>query len=150
MYLLEKIDAWSERHHPRWLDILRILLGMILLAKGLYFISHTQEIVSMLQYTSVAFVSIVIAHYVAVAHLVGGVLIIAGLLTRVAVLFQIPILVGAFIFVHLPSGVLTISSEIELSILVLFLLLFFLVEGSGPWSVDHYIATHDEAEQIGN
>lgn len=144
MYILDKIDAWSERHHPKWIDLLRVLLGLILFYKGIYFISHTEDIVKELQNTNLNFLAISIAHYVVAAHIMGGLLITLGLLTRVAVLFQLPVLLGAIIFVNLPKGLFSVSSESELSILVLFLLIFFLFEGSGPLSVDRYIRKHPE------
>jgi len=144
MYILDKIDAWAERHHPKWIDVLRFLLGLILLYKGFYFISNTQAIVIMLQNTSLELWGITIAHYVVAAHIMGGLLIAIGLLTRVAVLFQIPVLLGAVIFVNLPKGLLSFHSETELSVLVLFLLVFFLIEGSGPLSVDEFIKKHPE------
>jgi putative oxidoreductase len=144
MFLLDKIDAWSERHHPKWIDVLRILLGLLLFSKGIYFISHTDTIVFMLQQSNVKLFSIAIAHYVAMAHIAGGILIALGLLTRISVLFQIPILIGAVFFVNLPKGIFSFNSETELSILVLFLLLFFLIEGSGPFSVDNYIRKHPD------
>jgi uncharacterized membrane protein YphA (DoxX/SURF4 family) len=147
MYILDKIDAWSERHHPKWIDVLRILLGLILFYKGIYFISHTQDIVVMLANTRFDFLGITIAHYVVAAHIMGGLLIMVGLLTRIAILFQIPILLGAVIFVNLPKGILSFNSETELSILVLFLLVFFLFEGSGPLSIDEYIKKHPEPEE---
>ena len=144
MYILDKIDAWSERHHPKWIDVLRVLLGLVLFYKGIYFISHTDDIIVMLKGTNVEFLAITIAHYVVAAHIMGGLLIMIGLLTRVAILFQIPILLGAVIFVNLPKGLLSFKSETELSVLVLFLLVFFLFEGSGPLSVDEYIKKHPE------
>ncbi|MGH2574954.1 MAG: DoxX family protein [Ignavibacteria bacterium] len=144
MNLLEKVDYWSERHHPKWLDVLRILLGLILFGKGIYFISDTNRIVSMLHGTGIEWIAIIIAHYVAMAHLFGGLLITVGLITRVAILFQIPILAGAIIFVNIPRGMVSFNAELELSILVLFLLVFFLVEGSGPLSVDSYVSKHQE------
>jgi len=144
MYLIDKIDAWSERHHPKWIDFLRILLGLILIAKGCYFIIHTDSLIFMLRQTNVHLVPVGIAHYIAMAHIVGGIMITVGLLTRVSVLSQIPILIGAVFFVNLPNGIVSGSSETELSVLVLFLLIFFLIEGSGPFSVDNYIKKHPE------
>ena len=65
-----------------------------------------------------------------------------GLLTRVAVLAQIPILLGALIFVRTPTGLFNVHSETGLSILVLLLLCIFLIEGSGPISYDGYMRRH--------
>lgn len=69
------------------------------------------------------------------AHMLGGVLIIVGLLTRWAVLLQIPIVLGAIIFLT-KNSVLGSGTEIAFSIFILLLLLFFLVEGGGPLSLD--------------
>lgn len=85
-----------------------------------------------------------LAHIVVFAHSLGGLLIALGLLTRVAILFNIPILIGAVFFVNSPTQLFAVHSELGLSILVLFLLLFFLVEGSGRFSVDEYMRRHPE------
>jgi uncharacterized membrane protein YphA (DoxX/SURF4 family) len=121
-----------------------VLLGIILLWKGIFFIKNTQAVIVMLQNTTLEFQAALIAHYVAGAHIMGGLLIILGLLTRAAILFQMPVLIGAIVFVNLPRSISAIGSELELSVLVLFLLLFFLVEGSGPMSIDNYLKKHPE------
>lgn len=144
MYILDRIDIWSERHHPMWIDLFRVLLGLILIWKGIYFIRHTQEVVALIQSFSFEFYSISIAHYVIGAHIVAGVLIVVGLLTRAAVIFQIPALVGALIVSAYDMGTPNLTAEPELVVLVLFLMLFFLVEGSGRFSVDEYIKKHPE------
>src|SRR5258706_4727900 len=128
MYLIEKIDAWSERHHPKWIDLLRILLGFILIWKGIYFIRHTQDVVAMVQSISFEFYAMSIAHYVIGAHIAGGLLIALGMLTRVAVIFQIPAVIGALVVSAYGPVSPNSSSEPELAVLVRFLLLFFLVE----------------------
>lgn len=144
MYLLDRIDTWAERHHPKWIDALRVLLGAILLWKGIVFLRNTQMILQMLQNTTLEFIAAAVAHYIVGAHFMGGVLIIAGLLTRAAILFQLPILLGAIFFANIPRGMGQTYSELELAILVLFLLIFFLIEGSGPCSVDSYLRKHEE------
>ena len=144
MYLLNRIDAWSDRHHPKWIDLLRVLLGLILFWKGIYFLRHTQEVVAVLQTIPFSFYSVTIAHYVIGANIVGGILIAFGLLTRALVLFQIPALIGALFVSAYGSGSTGLATEPELVVLVLFLLLFFLLEGSGPLSVDEYIKKHPE------
>jgi len=45
-------------------------------------------------------------------------------------------LIGAVFFINIPKGFIAINSELGFSILVLFLLLFFLIYGSGPLSED--------------
>ena len=77
-----------------------------------------------------------LAYFIPWAHLFGGFLIVIGLFTRIAVILQIPILIGAIIFVNTKSGVYSGESDLLFSVIVLVLLLFFLVEGGGPYSVD--------------
>lgn len=136
MNMFQKIEVWGEKHHPKWLDLLRILLGIVIFVKGYSYVSDTNELITMMSNSKFPWVSLTLAHYVAFAHLVGGVLITIGLLTRVAILFQLPVLVGAIIFINSQKGFFSGNSELMFSIIVMFMLCFFLVEGSGPWSVD--------------
>jgi uncharacterized membrane protein YphA (DoxX/SURF4 family) len=143
MNLLQRIDRWGETHHPRWLDVIRVLLGVFLFYKGVVFIQNIDVLKSVINESPVLTVmSFWLAHYIVFAHLLGGVLIIFGLLTRVAILANIPILIGAIFFVHTSTGLFNVHGEAGLSILVLLLLLFFLVEGSGPISFDEYMRRH--------
>ena len=147
MNWIQRIETWGDRHHPKWLDILRILLGLIITWRGVVFVSNTQDLQQLIAESRFEQVSFWLAHYVAFAHLVGGILIVVGLITRIAVIFQIPILLGAVLFFNTKSGIFTENStEWWFSMLVLFLLIFFLVEGSGPWSIDEYMRKHPEKD----
>lgn len=147
MNTVEKIEAWGDRHHPKWLDILRMILGIVLLARGYYFVTNTDGLKELIANSRFGQVSFLLEHYVVFAHLIGGFLIAVGLITRIAVLVQLPILIGAVLFVNGKSGFFsTNSTDLWLSIIILFLLVFFLVEGSGPWSVDEYMRKHPEKD----
>ena len=74
-------------------------------------------------------------------HLLCGFLITIGLFTRLSALIQIPILIGAVI-INASTGIFTPGSELIFSMLVLVLLVFFLFEGGGELSLDHFIKTH--------
>jgi putative oxidoreductase len=140
MNFIEKIESWGDKHHSKWLDILRIILGLILFLKGFYFINHNDELNNMIQNSKAAIYPEILVHYVALAQLFGGVLIMIGLVTRLAILFQLPVLIGAIAFVDLRNGLLTFNnSDLPLAIIVLFLLIFFLIDGSGPISMDAYL-----------
>jgi putative oxidoreductase len=138
MSTLQQIHRWSLTHHPRWLIVLRVALGICLFVKGISFVVNTTSLQSAIQNsifpTNSAFLIILITW----AHLLGGFLIIAGLLTRWAVLLQIPILVGAVFFVNAQKGMFTSGSEFAFSLLLLLMLAFFLTEGGGPLSLDEY------------
>ena len=140
MIRVESIKKWADAHHPKWLDVLRIILGIILFTKGIFFINDREIIISMLKGSQLEFISIIVAHYVILAHLFGGFTITIGLFTRISVAFQIPILIGAIIFVDLPRAFSSFNSDLEAAILILFLLMFFFFYGSGPLSIDNYLS----------
>lgn len=144
METIAKIESWADRHHPKWIDFLRVVLGLFILYKGVLFISNTSELMDLMKNKDLQFFNLGLAHYVAFAHLVGGFLIAVGLVTRFAILFQIPILLVAVFFVNIESGFLSVSNnlEFELSLLVLILLLVFLIFGSGKFSLDNYMKEH--------
>ena len=76
MNIMERTEQWGDAHHPRVLDILRILLGVVLIAKGLYFISDTESvrrIITTTPFEPVAWAAIL---YIGFCHLIGGLLIV--------------------------------------------------------------------------
>ena len=82
---------------------------------------------------------IMLAHYVIFAHIMGGFLIAMGMLTRFASILQIPVLIGAIIFINFSPEVWKPFSETILSIAVLLALIYFMVAGGGKWSFDYYL-----------
>ena len=139
MNLLEKFEYWGDRHHPKWLDIIRIALGIFLCYKGIDYLRNTSDLISLMKLRSPfsEFVIILLGHYIAFAHIIGGFFLTIGMFTRAACLIQIPILLGAIIFVNINATKDAFSpySELFLSIIVLLLLIYFLIIGNGPLSV---------------
>ena len=138
MNLLHSVEKWGDTHHPKWLDIIRVVLGIFLVFKGIDFINHMDRLTNLMGRSRfLGCLSLgLLAHYIVFAHLVGGALIAAGLLTRLACLVQIPILIGAVFFINSSAGILAPYDVLWLSVIVLLLLVFFLIAGSGPLSVD--------------
>ncbi len=139
-------NQWKSWLHSRpdvMMDLVRVYLGVALFFKGIYFMSNRDYLLQVLEKAGTwSIAPVAIAHYIVPAHLFGGVLLALGLLTRLAALVQVPILIGAVFYVHLPA--LTLMSveprqNLELSALVLFLTLLVCWHGSGPLSVDHLI-----------
>src|SRR5690606_32023251 len=116
MNLIQKVEYWGDTHHPQWLDILRIALGIIIFVKGISFIADTDSVIRTLNNTAFQPNAWAVIHYVAFAHLVGGIFIAFGLLTRVFVAFQLPILFVAVFFVKLTNGWSYLSFELWISI----------------------------------
>ena len=135
MNFLQRLEHWGDTHHPKWLDIVRIALGLFLCYKGIDFLTHMSTLAAMMKSASFSsFAYILGGQYVVFAHILGGILLAIGLFTRFAALIQIPILLGAVIFVRTNEEMLRPYSQLFISILVLVLLIYFLIAGDGPWS----------------
>ena len=91
--------------------------------KEFIFMINPQDLVYFLQQGELNVLETFISHYVISAHLVGGLLMTVGLLTRVGALIQLPVLTGALILVHSKEVLFSITQNIELTALVLFLLI---------------------------
>lgn len=140
MNYLQRIEYWGETHHPRWMDIIRIALGVFLCYKGIEFAQDMSVVLNLIS-DNMSFGSLaltILGHYIVIVHIGGGFLIALGLLTRIASLLQIPILLGAIIFINAPEGLWQPFSEMWLSILVFLLLVYFLVAGDGQWSFNWF------------
>lgn len=135
MNLVQRVEHWGDTHHPQWLDAVRILLGVFLCYKGVTFLMNMGTMLDLInnRMSFGSFSTMLMSNYVAFAHILGGVLLILGALTRFACLIQIPILIGAIMFVR--SDLYKPFSEIILPIVVLLLLILFLIVGNGKWQL---------------
>ncbi|RAJ06847.1 putative membrane protein YphA (DoxX/SURF4 family) [Chitinophaga skermanii] len=145
MNLLQRIERWGDSHHPMWLDGIRVLLGMYLIWKGISFVGNINVLNSVIERQPfLSVLSMWVAHYIVFAHIAGGLLIMLGLLTRYAALANLPVLIGALLFVHEPTGLFLVHNELPVTLIVFFLLIVFLVEGSGRFSIDENMRRHPE------
>jgi putative oxidoreductase len=149
MNITHKISNWGDRHHPKTLDILRMLLGFFLLSRGIIFFNNAAYLRYLIIETKAIRQSpeiiTAIIYYVTYIHMVGGGLILLGLYTRLWALLQLPIVFAAVFFVNITATY--IHSELWLSILVLALLLLFLLIGSGPFSLDRLLSNSKKMEE---
>lgn len=141
MNFIHSIEKWGEAHHPKWLDLIRVVLGIFLFLKGVEFMNNLDPLINLMSKSEfLGSLSLgILAHYVVLMHLVGGCMIAAGLLTRLASIVQIPILIGAVFLVHSSAGIFASYSTVWISVIVLLLLIYFLISGSGPLSVDEWM-----------
>ena len=143
MNTVRKIEHWGDLHHPKWLDAVRIILGLIIFGKGVIFISSTSVQQDWIFHNNVfdfsGLLAIVLIHIVAFAHVIGGLLIMVGLLTRMAVVIQMPIVLGAIFFVNITKGLTFLNTELWLSIVVFMMLVVIWIVGSGSFSADKWI-----------
>jgi putative oxidoreductase len=142
MNTLQQIHQWSLTHHPRWLVVLRVALGVCLFFKGIFFLANTSTLEELVRGSLVANRSDWLVIFITWSHLLGGFLIIIGLLTRWAALLNVPILMGAVIFINTQRDSFG-NFEMPFALIVLLLLIFFLVEGGGPISLDNFFEKHE-------
>lgn len=147
MYLLEQLDAWSVRHHPKWLDSLRIVLGSLLIWKGIYFISHSHNVIEIIQSTEFEFYAMSAAHIAIGATILCGFMILFGLLTRAAVIIELPVLIAAVALTGYTQGYFPANNDFELAIIMILMLVFFFIEGSGTFSLDEYLKRHPDSSE---
>lgn len=134
MNLLDRMEPWAEPKRQSWFDYIRIILGLYIVYKGVFFtmnIPLLQEMSSAVNIMSTAFLS----SFILAVHLIGGALITLGLFTRWMCFLQLPILIGAVFFVNLSDG-FSSGGELTISIIVLLGLCFFFVFGTGEYSID--------------
>jgi putative oxidoreductase len=143
MGLMHQMDEWSSKHHPKWLVVLRVVLGLCLFLKGFDFIQNSVELTGFFSATSYFSKATWLNTAIPWIHLLGGSMIIVGLFTRLWSLVQIPILLGAILFVNTKTEIAAgESSNLMFPIIILILLVFFFVEGGGPISLDYYFKNY--------
>jgi putative oxidoreductase len=141
MNITHKISNWGDRHHPKILDIIRMVLGAFLAFKGIIFFNNAGYLRDLIlekeAINQPPGVITAIIYYVTYIHILGGGLIFLGLYTRLWALLNFPIVFGAVFLVNITSPY--VNSELWLSILVLALLCLFMIIGSGPLSLDRLL-----------
>lgn len=143
MILQQKITDWTIAHNPKWLAFFRVSLGLCLLLKGFSFFNHSFQFHD-LMVSSFNINQPWIDYAVIWTNIAAGFLIIIGVFTRLASLIQIPVVLGAIIFVHAHDGIFAFQSGLIFSLLILFLLIVFFIEGDGPVSFMNYYKTEVE------
>lgn len=142
MALFTQMEKWSSTHHPWWLVFIRVILGGCLFVKGMAFLQDAQYLENVIASSSLSSSNnILLAQLITWIHLLGGTFIVIGFFTRIAILFQIPILLGAIIFVNAKLA-FSPGSELGFALLILLLLIVFFIEGGGPISLDSYFKNY--------
>jgi putative oxidoreductase len=124
-------------------DALRVYLGIALFIKGVVYLRHLGALVGMMQSADFPIVSSTAAELAALVHVAGGLMLAFGVLTRLGAFIQIPNLVAAILFIHIKEGLFSQAQTLEFALLVLFLLVLYVIGGSGRWSVDAYFGRRE-------
>ena len=146
MNLLQKLEFWGSRHHPKWLDIFRFALGIFLVYKGVDFLENMGTMINQMHglFTNIYFSLSLLGHYIVFAHIVGGLMLAFGFATRAACIMQIPILIGAIFFINSSEGMFNSYSQMIITVVCLLGLIYFLIAGNGPWSVDRFLIEKED------
>ncbi|MDN3657180.1 DoxX family protein [Ferruginibacter paludis] len=145
---MEKLLLNNSAPQPKWLTILRVILGLIILWKGFVFFKDTVAVETLLKTGGVEILSNnsqVLAFVITYFNLLGGFFITVGLFTRWMCIIQIIVITGAILFVNSKLGVSFSNSELMLSIIVLGLSILFSIKGGGTLSADEYFRSYSKA-----
>ncbi len=132
---------------PWYFTLLRILLGFILIWKGIVFIRDITRLQTLIEQTGVGAFSSnanLLSLIISYLTLLCGIFIGCGLFTRTSSLVQIPIMLVAIIFVNVRMAEPRYF-ELALSIVTLVLLVIFSIKGSGQLSADEFFRSYYKA-----
>jgi len=113
--------------------VFRIILGIILFAKGISFLRDKALLENLISNSITEEKFSIVGLLIPYIHIAGGFFIIIGLYIRVSILIQLPIIIGVIILL-LESGGKPYQGEILFSTLILIMLLVQLVYGDGLYS----------------
>src|SRR5450432_1873900 len=138
-----RISAWDDKY-PFLFVILRVVLGLILAIRGIYFLTAIQPLFYLIKSSGLSKLNMnmPLALFVCWVHILGGTFIILGFLTRISAWAQIPIILGAIFFINLNNNLSQSFPELLLSVFVLILLIPFALAGGGKISMDRYAKGH--------
>ena len=149
MKTFSKFRTWGDAHHPKILDIIRMLVGLLLIAKGYVYFNNAAYIRELIIQNKLINQSedliTAIIFYTTYVQMAGGMMIFLGLSTRIAAIFELPIIFGAVFFINILNPFF--NSELWLSVLVMALLILFIVIGSGPLSLDRLLSDYRKSEE---
>lgn len=141
MTIIQRMHHWNDAH-PFVHLILRVALGLLLLLKGISFTSNSEHLHQLIENSQFQSMQVFLISYITFAHLIGGVFLIIGFFTRISAIIQLPILIGAVFFINIGLNSFSATPEIILAAVALILLVYFIINGSGEFSVDRYIKEH--------
>ena len=125
------------------LTLLRVVVGVIMIAHGLQKVadpSHIESTVAKLGFPAPT----VFAYLAIAAECLGGLGLIAGLLTRLSAFGVAATMLVAVLGVHLKNGLFAANGGFEYPLVLFFTALWFMAAGPGPYSLDAFIRAFRE------
>ena len=121
----------EDRVKLRFHAIYRILLGMFFLQHGL------QKLFGVLGGSAQPIFSLI--GFAGIVEFVGGLFVMIGLFTRYAAMVNGFLMLGAYVMMHMPNGLLPILNGGELALLYLIAFIPCMIYGAGDWSIEKKI-----------
>lgn len=149
MNSLQRLTLWGDNHHPKWLDYIRIILGLFLCYKAIVFLVDMSYLVSIMRAginkDISAFIVVFLGQFIVIVTLLSGIFLIFGIHTRLISIIQVPILIGAIIILNRSGNSTANTIELLITVLTLIMLVVFLVIGNGPLSYSKMFREEDKA-----
>lgn len=119
--LSHNVTERGDRRHPLWLEIMRIVLSIVILWKGLEFVANIHKFTDLMMNSSipVAVLLSVLVHLIIVAHILGAIALFTGTYVRLACLLQMPVILMALVFRNLADNVLNPYAAVWVSVAIL-------------------------------
>ncbi len=147
MNIFHRLELWGDNHHPKWLDYIRIALGLFLCYKAISFLMNMSYLAALMDNANMgvsSFMVLLLGQFIVIVTLMSGIFLVIGLHTRLICIVQIPILAGAIILLNRPGSSAVNMLDLLLTILTLVLLVGFLIVGNGPLSYDKLFHEEDK------
>lgn len=119
---------------PKWIFILRIVVGLSLILKAYNFFNNREVLENAFHGSGFLSSTSWLIPLIPWVNLVGGIMLVVGLFTRLAAMVQIPLMFGAVLFVNLKD---TATADLPFSFLILVLVIVFSFVGGGYFSLDN-------------
>jgi len=146
-----KNEKSVERSNRLLLFVLRVILGIILFAKGISFIRDKALLENIISNTVIQEKYSLLGLIIPYIHIAGGFFIIIGLYIRLTILIQLPIIIGAIVLLFKSEATIH-QGEIIIAAVILIMLVVQLVFGDGLYSSPQpFLPLHDRQQSpIGN
>jgi putative oxidoreductase len=121
----------SSNWAPRFLSLLRLVVGLLFLEHGLAKLAHFPH---QANFDNLQLVSLL--GLAGVIELAGGALVAVGLFTRLAAFIMSGEMAVAYFHSHAPRAFFPLLNGGDAAILYCFIFFYFFLAGGGPYSLD--------------
>ncbi len=116
---------------PRFLSLLRLVVGLLFLEHGLAKLAHFPH---QANFDNLKLFSLL--GLAGVIELVGGALVALGLFTRIAAFIMSGEMAVAYFYAHAPRNVFPLLNGGDAAILYCFIFFYLFLAGPGPYALD--------------